>query len=65
MRTTILTPGLSQYFVALRMGIGCLIPKRKPTLFYGSNELLKSDLVVDFTVVIEYEWDIESRLKII
>ena len=50
---------------ALQNGIGYLAPKGKLTFFFDSSiNIYKSELAKDFTVISEYEWDIEDKPKI-
>lgn len=59
------TRGGLENWPALQNGIRYIAPKGKLTFFFdGSIELLKSELAKDFTVIIEYDWDIEGKPQV-
>lgn len=60
------TRGGLENWPALQKGIDYLIPHKKLSFFFDSSFMfLEAKLNEDFTVVIEYEWDIECKPKIV
>lgn len=53
-------------FPALGEGVSYLAPKKTlPFLFDSAEALLSSGLATDFSVLAEYEWDLEDKPKIV